>query len=164
MRHGKSSWENPSLDDFDRPLKKRGEKDSALMSEFLRNQDLMPDVILTSPAQRAISTALKITQKNPQPVIFKIDSFYPGVADYYLMELEKMADTIKRVMIVGHNPALEELIKLVSGRNEVLKTANIAWIELQIKSWKDVMFSSYTGKMLALWRPKEIIIKKKSEK
>ena len=112
LRHAKSSWKNEKLKDFDRPLKHRGEEDARLMGKVLRMTELVPQVILSSPALRAKQTAELVAREAELAGELRfIDTFYLGEPEDYINGLKQLPDDIERVMIVGHNPGLEALLQ-----------------------------------------------------
>jgi len=110
LRHAKSDWGDPELTDFDRPLAKRGQKDAPLMGEVVKQFDHVPDLILSSPALRAKETAELVAEacgyKKP---IEWVETFYTGGCDDSLTVLQGLPDSVERVMVIGHNPTMEEL-------------------------------------------------------
>lgn len=145
LRHGKS---NRTIDvtDFDRPLKKRGKRNAEQIGLWLQQQQLLPDVILSSPAKRAIGTAKRVrSATGVQHLVIQQDMrLYATSIDCLKMVLAKCSPQFKRVLLVGHNPELEELlIDLVGARllpsiNKILPTAALVrlimpddWAQLQ---------------------------------
>ena len=163
MRHAKSSWKRKKLRDHDRPLSKRGKRDAPLMGEFLLTQCLVPDLILSSTAKRARKTAEKVGAAcglETPPTL--ADDLYPGDEDIFWQVIAGLDDKFERVMIVGHNPALEEFLALLLGRSELMPTGAIADVSLPIASWQH--FTTDTlGTLLYRWCPKELIGKTATE-
>ncbi len=156
MRHAKSSWKQPDLQDFDRPLAKRGRKDVPRMAELLLKAELVPEVILASPALRAQLTAeMLAAQINRLDHVEYLHEFYMAEPQTYLEALKALPDTLERVMIIGHNPGLEGLLQILSGHVETLPTAAIAYISLPIKKWSELTEQS-EGSLIELWRPKDL--------
>jgi len=156
MRHGKSSWKNTELDDHDRPLAKRGLRDSRRMGELIRDKELVPQVILSSSSTRTLETArilCDVCGSNDR--IVTLDSLYLAEADVYIKELQTLSDDIERVMVIGHNPGLESLLQQLSGQILPLTTAVIAYMSLPIKSWSELS-DQIKGELIELWRPKEL--------
>jgi phosphohistidine phosphatase len=156
MRHGKSSWKHKELKDHERPLSKRGTKDSVKMGELLRERELVPQLILVSTAVRTIETAkLLVESSGFQGDTIALDSLYLAEAEEYLHDLLTLPNEIERVMIIGHNPGLEALLQILSGRIEALPTGVVAYISLPINHWSDV-HNKIEGELVELWRPKEL--------
>ena len=136
LRHAKSSWSNPGLADIDRPLNKRGKRDAPRMGAFLREQDLVPDLILCSPAVRAKKTAQAISEESGYQGEIEIhEDFYPGEPSAYIKVLVANPDQVERVMVVGHNPGLEEFLDELTGESARLPTSALAQITLPIHNW-----------------------------
>jgi phosphohistidine phosphatase len=156
LRHAKSSWKDSSLEDHDRPLNKRGTRDAPRMGDLIREQDLVPDVILSSTARRARDTALAVATAAGFPEEVRLTrSLYGASPDTCLDVLRDLPDSIGHAMIVGHNPTLEELVALLVGKAHVMPTAALAVVELPIESWRDVAPRS-RGTLRALWQPREL--------
>lgn len=156
MRHAKSDWNNTRLDDHARPLNKRGKQDAPQMGRLLKKEELTPDLIITSTAERALTTAeLVALACDYDGELVTTNSFYHADPATYLEVLQGVDDQYKRVMIVGHNPGMEELVADLTGEAEHFTTANIAHVELPISSWAQLNEDT-TGKLLNLWRPKEV--------
>ena len=117
VRHAKSSWSDRSLSDRDRPLNKRGRRSAPDMGRRLAAQDHLPELIISSPARRAFSTARKIARElgYDRSEIMKDESLYFSGTGAMLDLLESLDDSYQRVMIVGHNPAMTSLMNILSG-------------------------------------------------
>ena len=161
MRHAKSSWANPGLTDFERPLNKRGLRVTPKVATFIQQQGLTPDLVVSSAAVRAKMTA-EIFIENcdglDQDQLSLVQNFYHAPASVYLGYLNRFSDeSTDTLMFVGHNPGLEELVERLSERWEILPTAAVAHFNLGTEKWSDSVSSKATLKNL--WRPKEIDIK-----
>ncbi|GIK55087.1 MAG: histidine phosphatase family protein [Chloroflexi bacterium] len=157
MRHAKSDWDNTRLSDHARPLNKRGKQDAPLMGKLLKDEDLTPDLIITSTAERALTTAeLVALACDYGGELVTTGRFYHADPATYLELLQGVDDQYNRVMIVGHNPGMEELLYDLTDQAEHFTTANIAHVELPISSWAQLNEDT-TGNLLNLWRPKEQI-------
>ena len=156
MRHAKSSWNYPELADYDRPLNARGKRDAPRMGQYLRQEALIPDRILTSSAKRARKTANKVAKScGYTGKVKKLDALYDTVPGVYFEILQALPDTYERVMVVGHNPTMEQLVNHLTGEIRQMPTAAIAHIELAIQSWKTL--DLYTkGTLVNLWTPKTL--------
>lgn len=157
LRHAKSSWADVGLSDFDRPLKMRGRDDAPAVGEYLRAHDLVPDLILTSPARRARETvALVADGASYDGDIVVADELYPGDPDDYIARLRALDDACVSVMVVGHNPGVAELVVELTGEATELPTAALAQIALAIDRWADLDVDAGTpGQLLAVRRPRE---------
>ena len=138
MRHGKSDWGAGSQRDFDRPLNERGRRDAPKIGSELKNRGLTPDLILSSPAERAKQTAEKASKSlEYKNEIQWEESFYFGYFREILEKLNKVDDSNETVMIVGHNPTWSDLTEKLSGKYFDMKTANVCILEFN-GSWKDL--------------------------
>ena len=109
MRHAKSSWDYPALDDYDRPLNKRGERDATRMASWLSQQSDLPEKIITSGAKRAHELAKQVQQAISGPLVIN-DEIYGASARALLKLVRSCDDELERIMIVGHNPELTTFI------------------------------------------------------
>lgn len=156
LRHAKSSWKDESLRDFDRPLNKRGKKDAPRMGELLANLDLRPDLIITSAATRARLTAEAVADNSGYDGdIEATRALYMAMPDDYVAVLNQVADLNSLVMVVGHNPGIEDFVHDLAGGWERMPTAALAHIELEIETWKSLDLDT-PGKLLNIWLPKEL--------
>ena len=156
LRHAKSSWDNPGLSDYDRPLNKRGKRDAPRMGKHIRQEKLVPDRILTSSAKRARKTASKVAKTCAyKSKIKRLDNFYHAPPSVYIEELQALRNKYHRVMVVGHNPTMEQLVRHLTGQILPMPTAALAHIELPIENW-DMLDFSTRGKLVNLWTPKTL--------
>lgn len=156
MRHAKSSWKDSELADHERPLNKRGRADAPRMGQVLCDRELIPQRILCSSALRARQTAEEVVKTTGfQGEIAYLDRLYMAEADEYLAALRELPDTIERVMVIGHNPGLETVLQILSGRIESLPTAVIAHLVLPIRQWAEISTET-GGELVEIWRPKEL--------
>jgi phosphohistidine phosphatase len=157
LRHAKSSWNDTSLDDHERPLNKRGRRDGPRMGELVREHRLTPDVIMSSDAVRARLTAEAVAQAARYAGEILLDRrLYIASSRDILAVLRTVRETnAGTVMIVGHNPGLEELVAQLTGEQQDLPTAALGQIGLPIDRWRDLKVST-RGTLLGLWRAKEL--------
>lgn len=156
MRHAKSSWKDSKLPDRERPLNKRGRRDAPIMGQILVDRGLVPQRIISSSALRARQTAEVVAETAEfQGDVTYLDSLYMAEVEVYISELRELPDDVDLAMVIGHNPSLEVLLQILSGKIESLPTAVIAHLELPIESWAEL--SAHTeGKLVDLWLPKEL--------
>lgn len=156
MRHAKSSWKETELPDHERPLKGRGEKNAEAMGKFLKSKDLVPELIISSSAVRAVKTAELVAHKSGyKGDIVKLDALYMAEPSVWLDSLRAHANNQKSVLLVGHNPGMEALLQLLTGKVESLQTACVAYLTVDVKSWKDL--NEKTEFVLKkLWHPKDV--------
>ena len=156
LRHAKSSWENDHLSDFQRPLNGRGRADAPRMGKLLAELDLRPELIISSSAKRARLTADAVAAASSYEgeIIYSRD-LYMAMAEDYIEVLRELGGNHKLVMVVGHNPGVEELLEMLSDTWERMPTAALALIELPINDWHDLPAEA-VGRLAGVWRPKEL--------
>lgn len=156
LRHAKSSWNDPNLADFDRPLNSRGLVAAPFIGELIVRQDLLPDEIVSSPAKRAMQTALLVKESAGLDADLRFDErIYEASPKSLLQIASELKDKAKCVMLVGHNPGMEGFIGFLTGKVEPMPTAALAVIDLQIESWKKIKGGS--GSVKTVIRPKEVM-------
>ena len=155
LRHGKSSWDDPGLADAARPLGERGRRAAPKMGRWLRERGLMPDVIVSSPAVRARSTALLAAEAAAFVGSILFDGrIYEATPAGLVDVVRGLPEAAGSALIVGHNPGLEALVSAFAGHSERLPTAALAQVELQVARWADVVLAQ--GRVLGVWRPKAL--------
>ena len=132
MRHAKSSWDNAAMSDFERPLNERGIRTAPLMGEYIRENQLQPELIVSSPAERAKQTA-----------IFGVGQLLEVIGE--------QPESVKSILLIGHNPGLEGLVKFTTGELHAMPTAALVIVDLQISKWSDI--SDSKGNLRDLIRP-----------
>ena len=157
LRHAKSSWKNANLADFDRPLNKRGKRDAPRMGELLRREGIVPDLIISSSAERALTTAEAVALACGYDLeIQTTRQLYHAWPDDYIEVLNNVPNECDLVMIVGHNPGMESLVEDLTGEWIRMPTAALVQISLSISHWTELSMES-TGVLVQIWRPKELI-------
>lgn len=139
MRHAKSSWKDITLDDFDRPLNKRGIRDAPFMGELLKKRGIQADLILSSPARRAKDTANIIAEK----IGYKKDiKFEPKIYESNLVSLKQILYAIenkhKSVFLFGHNPCFNIFVEEFCKFYENIPTCGIVVLEFDCDTWEDI--------------------------
>jgi phosphohistidine phosphatase len=156
VRHAKSSWKYPQLDDFERPLNKRGRKSAPFMGTVLKKLKVAPDLIISSPANRAAMTARMIAAKISYPLekIRYSESIYESSEDAYIQLIKQIGDRVNKAMIVGHNPATNGLANHISDQPiSNIPTCGIYCVDLDISSWANV--KEHCGKLKFFEFPKK---------
>lgn len=150
LRHAKSDWGNPGQADFDRPLAKRGLEDAPRMGEVLARFGCVPDTILASPAQRAKQTAqLAAEACGYRKTIQWEESFYGGGSEDLIAALQRLSASVERVLLIGHNPILEETVAVlcnpqIAGEKWTdswsikIPTAGLVCINFDIADWTEL--------------------------
>jgi phosphohistidine phosphatase len=155
MRHAKSSWKEADVADHERPLKKRGMKDAATIGKILKNKELTPNKMISSSAVRAADTAAIVADKSGyKKEIEFTDKLYMAESGAILELIHSQPDSIKVLMVIGHNPGMEALVQVLSREVESLSTASVAYFQADIKSWKDLKQGEKI-KLKKFWQPSE---------
>jgi phosphohistidine phosphatase len=156
LRHAKSSWEETDLEDHDRPLAKRGKRDAPQMGRLLREQDLLPQLAISSTAARARATLDRVMEAADADCEVRLAPEIYGAGPREIIDLlRQLPDRYTRVMVVGHNPGLEELIQRLTGESVAFPTAALARIDCDCRHWRDLDRGEKT-KLVQVWRPKEL--------
>jgi phosphohistidine phosphatase len=140
LRHAKSSWEDSSLPDCDRPLDARGERDAAKMSRRWSQWDKKPDLIVSSPSARAMATAKVVAQGLDYEArnISIDDRLYAATEATLIAVVEALDDKLDRVMLVGHNPGFAELARHFDSRITHMPTCALAEFRFEAMSWAGI--------------------------
>jgi phosphohistidine phosphatase len=140
IRHAKSSWDNPTLSDFDRPLNKRGKKDAPAMGKRLAQRQVVPDLLLSSPAERAFTTCKIIAEEiqYPSGKIKTDKKLYHAEDAEILRIIQGLDNKYTCVCIFGHNPGLTDFVNLLADADiDNIPTCGIVVCALDIQSWDD---------------------------
>ena len=141
VRHAKSSWENNKLKDIERPLNKRGEKDAPFMGKLMREKNIKPDLIISSPAERALKTAKIFCNEmevDVNIILIERDLYDAGRKDI-LNVIHELDDTVRTAMIFSHNPGLTDLANfLTKGEVYDLPTSGIVSLNCTISNWSEL--------------------------
>jgi phosphohistidine phosphatase len=141
VRHAKSSWADPDLDDHDRPLNGRGRRAAVLVGHHLRESGLVPDLVLCSSAVRARETLRRFVLP-PDTAVSIEDPLYGAGATALIARLQSVPDAVGSVLVLGHNPGLEDLAAVLVDDSHVLPekfpTAAAAILRLPIASWDEL--------------------------
>jgi phosphohistidine phosphatase len=141
VRHAKSSWKYPNLDDFERPLNKRGRKNAPFMGKILKRLKVSPDLIISSPANRAATTARAVAAKIDYPLenIRYSESIYVFSEGTLIQVVKHIDDDVINAMVVGHNPALNGLANYLGDQPiSNIPTAGIYCLDLNVASWTEI--------------------------
>lgn len=156
LRHAKSSWDDPNVSDHDRPLNARGLRDAPKIGILIKQQGLTPDLIIASTAARAQVTARQVAMHcDYRGAIDTSSSLYQAAPDDYIQYLRALPDEYAALLVVGHNPGLEDLLELITGSYQPMPTAALAYVSLELAGWRDLVAST-RGQLIRLWRPKDL--------
>ena len=140
IRHAKSDWKK-SVDDFERPLNKRGKKDAEFMANRLKNFGVKPDIIYSSPAKRAKSTAKIIAKvlEYPKSSIVYVDKLYEATIEDYISTIKSVPESFDEVFIIGHNPVITEVGELLSDTILTsMPTCSIVCLEFETEKFSQI--------------------------
>jgi phosphohistidine phosphatase len=155
LRHAKSSWADSSQDDWHRPLNERGQEDAPRVGEWLRERSVVPDLIITSDAVRARTTAQAVARTVGYAHEVLVEpALYLAKPDDVLDVLNKVQDAAATVMVVGHNPGLEDLVRQLTGDHLGLVTAAIVDLEVPIDRWS-ALDSTPNASIVKRWQPRD---------
>ncbi len=140
IRHAKSDWSDGSLSDFERGLKKRGHKDLDTISSYMSIQQLKPDLIISSLALRAQTTADQLAKKiEYEGRIHYMEELYNSRPEILLNVLTLQDDNDETIFLIGHNPELTEFSNyLIKDNFSKLPTLGVLALNLNIDSWSDI--------------------------
>jgi phosphohistidine phosphatase len=156
LRHAKSSWENSDLADFDRPLNERGKTAAPFMGSVMKEGELSPGLIISSPAVRARETARLVKEAAGFDAAIEHDEqIYEASPQTLKQVVSSIDDRFESAMIVGHNPGMEGFVRLLTGKLESMPTGSLAIIDLDIPDWESLGKGS--GSLRKIIRPKEEI-------
>jgi phosphohistidine phosphatase len=146
VRHGKSDWSDPSLDDFDRPLNTRGERDAPEMASRLVAAGLVPTLMITSPARRALATAQVFADAfgYPRARIRQADEAYLASPGELLDLVRKRGGSARHVMVFGHNPGISGFGTWLAGDDSSgeVPTCAVASLLVPLRNWRELEFGA----------------------
>lgn len=159
-RHAKSSWDEPLLVDHDRPLNGRGHKAARRMARWMLAERLFPDIVLCSTAVRTRATWQHLVEEwnaahQPIPPIMFRQDLYHATPSELANTVATTAVTARSVLVVGHNPGLEEWLAELIGEFHRFPTAALAAVELNIATWAEITHSPQAT-LRGLWRPRDL--------
>ena len=157
-RHAKSDWGDASLKDFDRPLNDRGLRDAPAMGRWLAKQGVKPDVMVTSPAKRALQTAELLADGMgfSKAFVFHEPRIYEAHTGELQEIIEESDNGYDHLMLVGHNPAMTQLVNALGGGPlDNLPTCSIAALTYDVTRWIEV--ETTLPVKAEVWRPKEVL-------
>jgi phosphohistidine phosphatase len=155
LRHAKSSRDDPTLRDFDRPLNDRGKDDTKLVGRYLRQEQIVLDAVISSPAKRAQQTTEAFLKAADVSIVPSFDErIYEAGPQQLLTVVSEIDRSLNMVLLIGHNPGFEELVESLTGQYTRLPTATLAGLDLSVEQWRDVRPRS--GKLRVRITPKEL--------
>ncbi|GIV39146.1 MAG: phosphohistidine phosphatase SixA [Thermonema sp.] len=157
IRHAKSSWKEPLLPDFQRPLKKRGIRDAKFMGKWLKRNKHIPDIIISSPAVRARQTAELLAEQMDMPLtrLHFDESIYEAHLADLLSIVNNQKAEMKAMALIGHNPVLTDFANLLTQNVHLqnIPTCGIWAVQFRVEHWQDIQEDS--GQFLFFEYPKK---------
>jgi len=162
MRHAKSAWDTDAATDFERPLSKRGRQDAPRIGAWMLDQDLKPDHVVSSPAVRAKETAYLVCEalEIPKRAIHWDQRIYGADLNNLLTILKEQPQHSKRVLLMGHNPGIDELVSYLWGDDiqlppdgNLMPTAALAHLSMP-EDWTTLEYGC--AQLCSLTRPKAL--------
>jgi phosphohistidine phosphatase len=141
LRHAKAALKGPNISDHDRPLDELGEADALRMGKLMKDKDMIPSLIISSSALRAKSIAELVAKGwGYQADIVLNQSLYEAKPKDYLSILETLSDIFNSVLIVGHNPTVEDTLQMLTDSSDVkgISSCTLVHFSLLIEKWSDL--------------------------
>ena len=164
LRHAKSSWDDPSLRDIERPLARRGQRDAPRMGAYMRAEDLTPDLVLCSPSQRTRETwALVVEGLGEGPPVEYMPDLYHSAASGMLRVIRAQEENARTLLLVAHNPGTEDLAVRLTGHADPtdldrmrakFPTAALAELQFDAEGWNEVEWGS--GRLVRFVIPRSL--------
>jgi phosphohistidine phosphatase len=161
LRHAKSSWKDTSLPDHDRPLNGRGRRAAKAMARHMREHGIEPELVLCSTARRARETLERIEPGLDTRAVHLEPDLYAASAHALLERLRGVPDTVESVLLIGHNPGLQdlalELARPGSAADELAEkypTAALATLAFEASTWREL--DRGTAELVELVRPRDL--------
>ena len=145
MRHAKSSWKNETINDMDRPLNERGDRDAPFMGQIMLQKGVLPEEIISSPAERTLATVRHICPiiNVPFQSVKVNPSLYAASPSEMLIIIKEINENVQSVLLLGHNPGLTDLSNYLSGYPiDNIPTCGIVELHFPRKSWKEIELGS----------------------
>jgi phosphohistidine phosphatase len=155
MRHAKSAWDDPTLADHDRPLNRRGRNAAPRMACILAAQAPLPQFVLCSTAVRTRQTWDLIAPALPTVPVDYRESLYHAATTTLWTELRTISDSIASLLMIGHNPGLEDWLAELTGQRESLPTGALVQLTTTADRWSDLTHGQRC-QLINLWRPREL--------
>lgn len=156
LRHAKSSWKDSTQSDHERPLNKRGRETAPVVGELIAERKLTPQLMICSTAVRAETTARMIAEHSGyRGELTVTGELYPTTPSACLSVLREVEPGVESVMLVCHNPGLEELVQLLAGIYERMPTCCLVQLSLPIEDWRDLTAET-AAEVVDVWRPREL--------
>ncbi len=155
LRHAKSSWKDESQQDFERPLAGRGRKACGMVARLIQTEGMEFDLLLSSTAVRARETIDLVRQQAKLRSELRFDErIYDAPVSRLIQVISELENDRKVILLIGHNPGMEELIQTLTEQEERMPTAALAKIKLKTSKWSEV--AETVGTLEWIVRPKDL--------
>ena len=155
LRHAKSSWKDESLPDFERPLNRRGKEAADAIGRYLKHEEIVPELVLSSPAVRTRETIERVAKAAKWSVEIRFDQRIYEAGGLRLLEvISQVENDHKTLLLVGHNPGIEELLMLLTGEAARVPTATLMKLELKSSKWATA--ADKRAKLAWLIKPRDL--------
>ena len=156
LRHAKSSWSQEDQRDHDRSLNARGKRDAPHIGQLLKTQGIIPDLILSSTAKRALKTTQRVVAGGELAApVEELREFYLAPPATYIEVLQQQNGDVECILVVGHNPGIEELSHQLTEQAKRFPTGALAQVELDIDQWGELSLDS-PGSLRNIWYPRQL--------
>ena len=155
LRHAKSSWDDPAATDFERVLNERGLRAALMMGEYAQRIGIRPELVVCSTAARTRETAaifLPAVGISVDPIF--TDKIYEATTGQLLELIAEIDNKFSSLLLIGHNPGIEGLTGVLTGENEIVPTATLITISVDVDKWCNI--SPGCGRLVSIMRPKEL--------
>ena len=157
LRHAKSSWDEPGISDHDRPLNNRGRRNAPTMGGVIMSEGIVPDLIVSSTATRTRETVDLVSVEFDADVQVVFDeALYHAAPGTLMARIRTTPDQVGTLMLVGHNPGMEELVHQLTGKFESFPTGALAAMSIDTDQWSDFGLVDLAMNTIGLWRPREL--------
>ncbi|MBI3206107.1 MAG: histidine phosphatase family protein [Myxococcales bacterium] len=155
MRHAKSDWDDAGTPDHDRPLNARGERTAPQMAALLVSEHVPPDLILSSTALRARATALAVAEATGwKPELCLRHELYLAAPSRIVQAIVRAPSGVDCLLVVGHNPGMEELVSDLATTRQSMPTAAVARFAIPVDDW--AAFAGARAELVQVWRPRDV--------
>src|SRR5215203_1346489 len=155
LRHAKSSWADPSMRDFDRPLANRGREACAIIGDYIKDKGIHFDLVLVSTALRTRETIKLVKERAEFGGEVRYDErIYEATTSQLLEVISQVDNGRQSVLLVGHNPGIQDLLAVLTGEHLSVSTANFAKIDIKTPEWSANLVNDGTLEWIV--RPKEL--------
>lgn len=155
LRHAKSSWDDPTLPDFERTLNERGYRDAPRIAGAMTKRNFLPDLIVASPAVRTTETAEIVKKSAAFTAKIRFNPhIYEASLEDLLAVITETPDNVDKLLLVGHNSGVETLVGNLTGEFRSMPTAALAAIRLNVNAWNEI--KTNCGELIDFFSPKEL--------